>query len=222
VWQSVRLPGRTKARLLDRFVLGVPVWRQRAAAPASAGSMERFYRLCRACCAFEEGLPHASLSDPTRYGAMDHREQDAAHDMLVLRVEERLGSIRAVLVAPCDQGKILPGILSRSPPGALLFTDAGQAFATVATRGGRVILREGRGTPFGRKRTGRIETFWRQASHWLHLYRGVPLDYFHLYLAEVCWRFNHRHGDPRPLLLQRLKTLGIADIRPILVRNGRE
>jgi len=51
VWESIRLPTRTKARLLEMFVLGVPVFRQRFGASASAASLERFYRLCRACCA---------------------------------------------------------------------------------------------------------------------------------------------------------------------------
>ncbi|PPE68237.1 hypothetical protein C1702_18180 [Caldimonas thermodepolymerans] len=27
------------------------------------------------------------------------------------------------------------------------------------------------------------------------MYRGVPRQYFHLYLAEVCYRFNHRHEN---------------------------
>lgn len=56
VWDSIRLPVRTEGRLLEMFVLGVPLFRQRFGAPASATSMERFYRRCRACCAWEEQL----------------------------------------------------------------------------------------------------------------------------------------------------------------------
>jgi transposase len=48
----------------------------------------------------------------------------------------------------------------------------------------------------------------------------VPADFFHLYLAEVCWRFNHRDEDRKPLLRKLLKTLTTSDIKPILVRKG--
>jgi transposase len=40
----------TKRRFLELFVLGVPVYRQRFRALASAPAIERFYRLVRACC----------------------------------------------------------------------------------------------------------------------------------------------------------------------------
>jgi transposase len=35
----------------------------------------------------------------------------------------------------------------------------------------------------------------------------VPTKYFHLYLAEVCWRFNHRDENLKPLLYKLLTTL---------------
>src|SRR4030065_2524845 len=54
-WASIRLAEATKRRLLELFVLGVPVYRQRFRAPASAPTIERFYRLVRACCAHVEG-----------------------------------------------------------------------------------------------------------------------------------------------------------------------
>jgi transposase len=30
----------------------------------------------------------------------------------------------------------------------------------------------------------RIEGFWSYAKNWLYIYRGVPREYFHLYLFE--------------------------------------
>jgi transposase len=56
VWDSIRLPGASKQRLLDLFVLGVPSYRQRFRSDTSAVSRERFYRLTRACCAMAEQL----------------------------------------------------------------------------------------------------------------------------------------------------------------------
>jgi hypothetical protein len=33
------------------------------------------------------------------------------------------------------------------------------------------------------------------AAHWHYLYGGVPQKFFHLYLGELSFRFNHRNGD---------------------------
>ena len=33
------------------------------------------------------------------------------------------------------------------------------------------------------------------AKTWLYHYRGVPKQYFHLYLKEIEFRFNHRQED---------------------------
>jgi transposase-like protein len=40
-----------------------------------------------------------------------------------------------------------------------------------------------------------IEGFWSYAKTWLYHYRGVPKQYFHLYLKEVEFRFNHRQEN---------------------------
>ena len=40
-----------------------------------------------------------------------------------------------------------------------------------------------------------IEGFWSYAKTWLYHYRGVPKQYFHLYLKEIEFRFNHRQED---------------------------
>jgi len=52
------------------------------------------------------------------------------------------------------------------------------------------------------------------------MYRGVPRQYFHLYLAEVCFRFNHRNEDLKPLLYKLLRQTSIQELRPTLVRKG--
>jgi len=36
-----------------------------------------------------------------------------------------------------------------------------------------------------------IEGFWSYAKIWLCHYRGVPKQYFHLYLIEIIFRLNH-------------------------------
>ena len=40
-----------------------------------------------------------------------------------------------------------------------------------------------------------LEGFWSYAKTWLYHYRGVPKQYFHLYLKEIEFRFNNRHKN---------------------------
>ncbi len=77
-----------------------------------------------------------------------------------------------------------------------------------------------KGRPLGRDHINGIEGFWSYAKNWLYSYRDVPTEYFHLYLAEVCWRFNHRSEDLKPLPKKLLTTLSISEIKPILVRKA--
>ena len=38
-----------------------------------------------------------------------------------------------------------------------------------------------------------LEGFWSYVEKWLYHYRGVPKQYFHLYLKEIEFRFNNRN-----------------------------
>jgi len=60
----------------------------------------------------------------------------------------------------------------------------------------------------------------RYAKNWLYPYRGVPHKYFHLYLGEICYRFNHRKEDLKPLLQKLLRSTLMSNIKPISVRSG--
>jgi len=40
-----------------------------------------------------------------------------------------------------------------------------------------------------------LEGFWSYAKTWLYHYRGVPKQYFHLYLKEIEFRFNNRNKN---------------------------
>ena len=226
VWDSVRLSTRTKTRLLDMFVLGVPVWRQRFQAPASAPSMERFYRLCRACCAWEEQLrvpfTGALECDETTFGGARHgkRGWGAAGKVIVFGIIKRNGQVKAMPIAAHNRAEVMQQIPAHTREGSLYYTDEWQAYVTLKMRGEHVMIRKEKGKPVGRDHINGIEGFWSYAKNWLYQYRGVPATFFHLYLAEVCWRFNHRGTDTKPLLYKLLKTLGTSDINPILVRKA--
>lgn len=226
VWDSIRLPSATKHRLLDLFVLGVPSYRQRFASPTSAVSRERCYRLLRACCAWEEQLrgplEGAIECDETTFGGARHgkRGWGAAGKVIVFGLVKRNGRVKAMPIPANDRASVMHQIQAHTREGALYYTDEWQAYATLKLRGDHVLIRKEKGKPVGRDHINGIEGFWSYAKNWLYPYRGAPQTYFHLYLAEVCYRFNHRDEDLKLLFLRLLRQVSIQELRPILVRKA--
>ncbi|MEL1262988.1 IS1595 family transposase [Pseudoxanthomonas putridarboris] len=226
VWDSVRLPGTSKHRLLELFVLGVPSYRQRFRSDTTAATRERFYRLVRACCAMVEQLREpfeGTLElDETTFGGSrkGKRGWGAAGKVIVFGLIKRNGQVKAMPIAAHDRASVMQQIDAHSREGSLYYTDEWQAYATLRLRGEHVMIRKEKGRPLGRDHINGIEGFWSYAKNWLYPYRGVPSQYFHLYLAEVCYRFNHRQQDLKPLLFRLLKATSIQEMRPILVRKA--
>lgn len=224
VWDSSRLSPKAKRLLLERFVLGVPVYRQRFRAVASAPTAERFYRLIRAAMAFAEDLrePFAGELelDETTFGGARHgkRGWGAAGKVIVFGIIKRNGQVKARPIASHSRSAVLQQIQAHTREGSLYYTDEWQAYATLRTRGDHVVIRKEKGRPVGREHINGIEGFWSYAKHWLYPYRGVPTRYFHLYLAEVCYRFNHREQDLVPVLQQLMTRVSYTDAKKILVQ----
>ncbi len=226
VWDSVRLPPSTKQRLLDLFVLGVPSYRQRLGSATSAVSRERFYRLLRACCAQVEQLREpfegAIECDETTFGGARHgpRGWGALGKVIVFGLIKRNGRVKAMSIPKHDRLSVMREIEAHTREGALYYTDEWQAYATLKLRGEHVMIRKEKGRPVGRDHINGIEGFWSYAKNWLYPYRGVPHQYFHLYLGEVCYRYNHRNEDLKPLLYRLLRQTSIQELKPTLVRKG--
>jgi transposase len=49
-----------------------------------------------------------------------------------------------------------------------------------------------------------MEGFWSYAKNWMYHYRGVPKQYFHLYLKEIEFRFNNRDENIFEMLAKML------------------
>lgn len=225
-WDASRLPAATKRRLLELFVLGVPVYRQRFRTAVSRPAAERFYRIVRACCALVEELrePFSGTveCDETTFGGArkGKRGWGAAGKVIVFGIVKRNGQVKAMPIAAHSGAEVLRCIQEHTTPGSLYYTDEWQAYASLRLRGDHVAIRKERGRPKGRDHINGIEGFWSYAKNWLYPYRGVPRKFFHLYLGEVCWRFNHRGQDAFPLLLKLLRATPYSDVEPILVQNG--
>jgi transposase len=226
VWADSRLSAHTKHRLVELFALGVPGYRMRFRGIASAPTIERFFRQIRACCAIEEHLrePFAGSieCDETTFGGARHgkRGWGAAGKIIVFGLLKRDGTIRAFPLAGRRKTEVMRLVKEHTKPGSLYYTDDWQAYASLAVRGGHIVVRKERGKPKGRDHINGIEGFWSYAKHWLYPYRGVPEKFFHLYLAETCYRFNHRDEDLYPLILKMLQTTPASVTDAILVRTG--
>ena len=224
VWESNRLPDATKRKLLERFVLGVPVYRQRFRLQASCSAGERFYRWVRATLAFQERIQDvfagALECDETMFGGRrkGKRGWGAAGKVIVFGILKRNGQVQVFPVSGRSERELVGHIIEHTRPGSLYYTDDWQAYASLAIRGDHIVIHKDKGKPKGRDHINGIEGFWSYAKHWLYPYRGVPQKFFHLYLGEICYRFNHRTEDLYPLIHKLLKQTTQHEIKPILVR----
>ena len=224
VWQASQLPTAIKHRLVEMFALGVPVYRQRFRQDTSPAARERFYRVLRACCAQAEDLREpfdgAIECDESVFGGSrkGKRGWGAAGKVIVFGIVQRNGQVKAFPI-PARQGQgVIDLVCAHTTPGSLYYTDDWQAYASLRVQGDHIVVRKEKGRPKGREHINGIEGFWSYAKHWLYPYRGVPRKYFHLYLGEICFRFNHRKEDPKPLLQRLMKHTTVSEIKSILVR----
>ena len=211
VWDSCRLSSRTKQKLLECFVLGVPAYRLRFRGPASKNATERFFRTIREvlCIAEECTTPFEGVieCDETTFGGKrpGKRGWGAAGKIIVLGILKRDGIVR-VFPIPKRENRIIRGLISiHTKPGSLYYTDDAHAYASLGLRGDHVVVRKEKGKPKGRNHINSIEGFWSYAKHWLYHYRGIPKKFFHFYLAEISFRFNHRNEDLFPLIYKLLQ-----------------
>ena len=139
--------------------------------------------------------------------------------MIVFGIIKRNGQVKAMPIATQDRQAVMQQIDAHTREGSLYYTDQWQAYATLKLRGDHVVIRKEKGRPVGRDHINGIEGFWSYAKNWLYPYRGVPSKYFHLYLGEVCYRFNHRSEDLQPLLYRLLRDTPISKLSPLLVQK---
>lgn len=185
---------------------------------ASPSASEKFYRIIRTCCALQEHCqePFQGIieCDETMFGGRlpGKRGWGAAGKVVVLGILQRNGQVQVFPVQGRSAREIISLVQAHTKPGSLYYTDDWHAYASLAVRGDHIVVRKERGKPKGRDHLNGIEGFWSYAKHWLYPYRGVPRKFFHIYLGEVCYRFNHRKEDLFPLLINMLKTTSIKEI----------
>jgi len=220
-WNIYRLPQRVKIKLLDYFVLGVPVYRLRFKRLASYRTIEKFFRTIRYCLAYHERCQEPFKGvvecDETMFGGrkVGKRGWGARGKIIVLGILQRNGKVRVFPVKGRSANRLIPLITRTTKPGSLYYTDEWHAYASLSVRGGHIVIKKEKGHPKGRNHLNGIEGFWSYAKHWLYHYRGVPKKFFHFYLGEISFRFNHRDKDIFPLIYQLLQIMPLEKINKI-------
>ncbi|HEY0682023.1 MAG TPA: hypothetical protein VGD45_06815 [Steroidobacter sp.] len=223
VWESVRLTEPAKTQLLSAFVQGASVYSQRHEADACVDTKERFYRLIRACCAIDARVSRSAFAlAQCRPAPSQHRSGfrgwTTATRVLVLGIGQQDGSV--VVAAPDGPAEAsVPLLRERTAVGGVWTIDHRQALANLQVRGRYVIVNTRSTAPLG---PSAIEEFWGFAKERLHALRKIPCSFFHLYLGELCFRFNHRHEDLLALLIDQLHATSIQSARAVIDDSAAE
>lgn len=145
--------------------------------------------------------------DETMFGGRraGKRGWGAGGKIIVFGIYQRNGNILTFPVASRNTDTLQPLIQSYTKPGSLYYTDDWHAYASLSVRGNHVVVSKEKGVAKGRDYLNGIEGFWSYSKHWLYQYRGVPRNYFHLYLKEIEFRFNHREENLVPIIMRLLR-----------------
>ena len=218
VWDSVRLPDAAKQKLVDAFVRGVSVYRQRHDDDACVDSRERFYRLMRAVCALDARIPRAATYLSASHVAPERprscmRGWAATRVVMIIGISEDQGRIRIGAPPPAVAVEVLPLLRGRTAIGGVYRVHENHAFASLQVQGDHVVIQRMTRAPLA---MNCIETFWDATRERLQVFRKIRKNFFYLYLGEMCFRFNHRDADLAVLLRELLQSTSSADIRAVL------
>lgn len=119
---------------------------------------------------------------------------------MVFGIYQRNGKVLTFPIASRGKQELVPLMIHHTKAGSLSYTDDWHAYTFLDIRANHVVIRKDAGKPRGRNHLNGIEGFWSSTKHWIYHYRGVPRNYFHFYLKEVEWRFNHRNENLVTLL----------------------
>ncbi len=154
------------------------------------------------------------------------RLRGAARRAVVFGIVEHEGKVKAKATRARCSMEVWLDIAPVTTPGAPHYVDTRHAYVWLPVQGERVVIPKGRrprkrtatgdkverpGTPEEPQPTERrhacdtIERFGNYFEERLKHFRSVPLKDFHLYVGDVCFRFNSRHKElKRKLLIMQL------------------
>ncbi len=200
----LRIPTNITAHLLYLFALGVPAYRIRFYVPVNLRTVERTFRTFRQAIydlpldELREKLSGRLEFDEALFGGhrRGKRGWGAEGKAMVFGIYQRNGKVATFPVPDRKYNTLMPSIEKHTKRGSLYYTDDHTAYASLRLRGKHQIIAHGI-EEYVREdaHINGIEGFWSYAKIWLYHYRGVPKQYFNLYLKEIEFRFNNREKD---------------------------
>jgi transposase len=204
---NVHISINTISHILYLFALGVPAYRIRFYVSCNLSTIERTFRLFRYAIYNEslQRLKELILSgeieiDEALFGGHKKGSKrgwgSIERKNLVFGIYKRNGIVITFPVSDRKQETLIPLIKQHTKKGSLYYSDDHTAYAILNMMGKHQVVSHGR-EEYVREDThiNGIEGFWSYSKTWLYHYRGVPKQYFHLYLKEIEFRFNNRNSD---------------------------
>lgn len=224
VWEGCRLPEDVKIQLLEQFVRGVSAYRMTVQTPISSPARERFVRLIRATLAYQEHCrkPFVVLKGTSwpgvKPGSLGLQVSGPCPHLIGVGLTSQEGFIRVSSLHddPHVWG-LVSNLWSHTPLGTLYFVEDRRACLFFRIRSSHVLFGRKQRNPSQKTEEHEIRNFWRFALQWLAPYRGIQRKFFHLYLGEVAYRFNHREQDLFPIILDLMHRTPLPEIRTMLV-----
>jgi transposase-like protein/ribosomal protein L37AE/L43A len=142
-------------------------------------------------------------ADETYIGASKHgkRGRGASGKTIVAGVVERQASVSASVVPNVQSKTLLPMIIGKTSPDAVIFTDEMPSYNRLERMGfdHRVINHNARQYVNGNIHTNTIDGFWSLVKGGIGgVYKHVSPDYLQEYVNEYSFRYNHRK-DEQPM-----------------------
>lgn len=139
-----------------------------------------------------------------------------AERVLLLSMVECEGSVRLLPVPKDSAGETIQRMRAQTAVGGIYCMPNCHAIASLRVHNGYIVNgRDSMGRDCGSAMT-MLEAFWEHVRQSLHLLRKMPCKFAHLYLGEMCFRFNHRHENLVAVLTQAMQTVCVAELRPML------
>ncbi len=211
---KLRIPVHVIVYLLHLFALGVPAYRIRFYATVNLATIEHAFRVFRQAI-YDSSLDELKQLKMSGRLEMDEalfgghrkgkREWGAEGKAMVFGIYRRNGRVMTFPVPDRKHDTLMPLIERHTKKGSLYYTDDYTAYASLKMRGKHEVIAHGM-EEYVREdvHINGIEGFWSYSKTWLYHYRGVPRQYFHLYLKEIEFRFNNRERDLFKLMVEML------------------
>jgi len=215
-WSSTKMSPYWKGRLLEYFCLGVPAYRLRFQVPLDLKTVQRWFRILRLSIYSHEMKELRQLIGRTGAGSpLTGGKVQLQQDFTVSAGRLTLGIYRGngrVFALPVTAPSAGESATTVAEAGQLHFCDETLAYTFLDIHGNSVVTNGETGVRRDRELPEDIEGFWAFARQWLKHYRGVPRQYFPLYLKEIEWRFNHRSENLVKLVRNLLDQRASAEL----------